>query len=150
MMITMCAFKGRIFGHGIIVFVARVRERVWGQRGRSTRSGSVYMRVYWTVFEIFFFLFLLAFFFMAMFFFVPHLPSRLGKHRIGWEKEYHYTWKRYHLLERHGKGAIFFDLHLFFPYQEKWLDHSQSQTGQWESPLNQRPREWTRCYRALH
>ena len=71
MMITMCAFKGRIFGHGIIVFVARVRKRVWGRRGRSTRSGSVYMRVYCTVFEMFFFLFLLAFFFMAMFFSSP-------------------------------------------------------------------------------
>ena len=82
MMITMCAFKGRIFDHGIIVFVARVEKSVWGRRGRSTRSGSVYMRVYCTVFEIFSFPFLLAFFFMAMFFSVP--TFRQGWGNIRW------------------------------------------------------------------
>ena len=79
------------------------------------------MRVYCTVFEIFFFLFLLAFFFHGHVFFRPHLPSRLGKRRMGWEKEHNYTWKRYHLLERHGKRAIFFIFIFFFRIKRSGL-----------------------------
>ena len=71
------------------------------------------MRGYYTVFEIFFFLFLLAFFFMAMFFFVP--TFRQGWGIIGWVGRKSTTTRGSVIISWRGMGSgQFFLIFIFF------------------------------------